>query len=106
MATITITDDPAFTGPAGVNLVYTAATSDERVADVALTGDTETFTNEWWDRLGAIDANGAPADGRGGHGLLQEGGRSWFHCRGGHSRERSSQTPTPTGRGLPQPLTP
>ena len=55
------TADPAFTGPTGVDLVYTAVTSDERVADVTLTGETDTLTNGWWDRLGSVDANGAPS---------------------------------------------
>ena len=51
----------AFTdSDAADTIVYTAATSNERVADVALSGDTTTVVTAWWDRLGGVDAAGAP----------------------------------------------
>ena len=57
----TDTNDAAFTDEdAGDTLVYTAATSNERVADVTLTGDTTSVVTEWWDRLGAVDNAGEP----------------------------------------------
>ena len=56
----TLTD--AFTDADGDTLAYTAATSNERVADVALTGEATDIVTLWWDRLGAVVATTGEAD--------------------------------------------
>ena len=45
--------DPAFTDSDDTTLAYTAATSNERVADVGLSGGTTDIVTEWWNGLGA-----------------------------------------------------